>query len=218
MTTIVLADDHHVVRQGLRVLLEAEPDFHVVGEAADGREAVQLVERLRPDVLVLDLIRSGLSGLEVTRQVSQRSPQTRVVILSMYAKQDYVLEALRNGAAGYVLKKSTAAELFRAVREVTIGRRYLSPPLSEKDIETLMKEADESKQDPYELLTSREREVLHLIAEGHTNAEVAARLVISPRTVEFHRANLMRKLGMRTQADLIRYVLQRRILPPEDEF
>jgi two-component system, NarL family, response regulator NreC len=218
MTTIVLADDHHVVRQGLRALLEAEPDFHIVGEAADGREVAQLVERLQPEVLVLDLMMPGLSGLEVTRQVRQRSPQTRVVILSMYADEAYVLEALRNGAAGYVLKKSTADELVRAMREVTTGRRYLSPPLSEKDIETLMKEADESKQDPYELLTSREREVLHLIAEGHTNAEVAAMLVISPRTVEFHRANLMRKLGMRTQADLIRYALQRRILPPEDEF
>jgi DNA-binding NarL/FixJ family response regulator len=217
MTTIVLADDHHVVRQGLRALLEAEPDFQIVGEAADGREAAQLVKRLQPEVLVLDLMMPGLSGLEVTRQVRQRSPQTRVVILSMYADEAYVLEALRNGAAGYVLKKSTADELVRAVREVTTGRRYLSPPLSEKDIETLMKEADESKQDPYELLTSREREVLHLIAEGHTNAEVAARLVISPRTVEFHRANLMRKLGMRTQADLIRYALQRRILPPEGE-
>jgi len=128
MTTIVLADDHHVMRQGLRALLEAEPDFYIVGEASDGREAAQLVERLQPDVLVLDLMMPGLSGLEVTRQVRQRSPQTRVVILSMYANKAYVLEALRNGAAGYVLKKSTADELVRAMREVTTGRRYLSPP------------------------------------------------------------------------------------------
>ena len=218
MTTIVLADDHPVVRQGLRALLEAEPDFYIVGEASDGREAAQLVERLPPDVLVLDLMMPGLSGLEVTRQIRQRSPQTRIVILSMYANKAYVLEALRNGAAGYVLKKSTAAELVRAVREVTTGRRYLSPPLSEEDIETYLKKAEASKTDPYELLTTRQREVLHLIVEGHTNAEIAARLVISPRTVEFHRANLMRKLGLRNQADLIRYALQRSILPPQDEF
>ena len=217
MTTIVLADDHHMVRQGLQALLEAEPDFHIVGEAADGREALQLVERLQPDVLVLDLMLPGLSGLEVARQVSRLSPQTRVVILSMYANQAYVLEALRSGAAAYVLKKATAGELARAVREVTAGRRYLSPPLSEEHIETYLKKAEESKTDPYELLTTRQREVLHLIVEGHTNVEIAARLVISPRTVEMHRANLMRKLGVRTQADLIRYALQRGILPPEGE-
>jgi two-component system, NarL family, response regulator NreC len=217
MTTIVLADDHSIMRQGLRVLLEAEPDFRIVGEAADGREAAPLVERLQPDVLVLDLMMPGLSGLEVTRQIRQRSPQTRIIILSMHANQGYVLQALRNGAAGYVLKKSTAAELVQAVRQVTTGRRYLSPPLSEEAIETLIKKADESSQDPYELLTTREREVLQLIVEGHTNAEIAARLVISPRTVEFHRAKLMRKLGTRTQADLIRYALRRDILPPEDE-
>jgi DNA-binding NarL/FixJ family response regulator len=142
MTTLVLADDHHVVRQGLRALLEAEPDFRIVGEAADGLEAVQLVERLQPDVLVLDLMLPGLSGLEVTRQVSRRSPQTRIVILSLYANQAYVLEALRSGAAAYVLKKSTANQLFRAVREVATGRRYLSPPLSEEDIETYLKKAE----------------------------------------------------------------------------
>jgi len=217
MTTIFLADDHHVVRQGLRALLEAEPDFRIVGEAGGGREAVQLVERLRPEVLVLDLMMPGLSGLEVTRQVRRRSPQTRIIILSMYANIGYVLETLKNGAVAYVLKKSTADELVRAVRQVTTGRRYLSPPLSEQDLETYLKKAEASRTDPYELLTTRQREVLHLIVEGYTNAEIAARLVISPRTVEFHRAELMRKLGARTQADLIRLALQRGILPPEDE-
>jgi len=216
MTTIVLADDHHVVRQGLRVLLEAEPDFRIIGEAADGLEAAQLIERLHPDVLVLDLMMPGLSGLEVTRQVAQRSPHTRVIILSMYANEAYVVEALTHGAAGYVLKKSTASDLARAVREVSLGRRYLSPPLTEDDITTYLQKAGESSPDSYELLTSREREVLHLIAGGRTNAEIAAQLVISSRTVETHRANLMRKLELRTQADLIRYALRREILPPED--
>lgn len=217
MTTIILADDHHVVRQGLRALLEAEPDFRVVGEAADGQEAIRLVERLRPDVLVLDLMMPGLSGLEVTRQAARRSPNTRVIILSMYANTGYVLETLKNGALGYVLKKSTGGELVQAVRQVMTGRRYLSPPLSEEDVETFMKKAAASNTNPYELLTDRQREVLHLIVEGYTNAEIAARLVISPRTVEFHRSNLMRKLGARTQADLIRVALQRGILPAEGE-
>jgi two-component system response regulator NreC len=217
MTAIVLADDHHIVRQGLRVLLEAEPDFHVVGEAGDGLETTQLVERLQPDVLVLDLMMPGLSGLEVVRQVGERSPKTRVVILSMYADEAYVLEALRNGAAGYVLKKSTADELVRAVREVMAGRHYLSPPLSEHAIDAYLQKAKESALSPYAMLTTREREVLHLVAEGHTNTEIAARLSISPRTVEMHRANLMRKLDLHTQADLIRYALQRGILPFKDE-
>jgi DNA-binding NarL/FixJ family response regulator len=215
MTTIVLADEHHVVRQGLRVLLETEPDFQVVGEAAEAQAAIQLVERLQPEVLILDLMMPDLKSLQVIRQVSQRSPQTRVVILSMVANQIHVLGALKNGAAGYVLKKSTAAELFRAVREVTNGQRYLDLSFSEEDIETYLKEA--SQTDPYDLLTPRQREILHLIAEGYTSSQIAARLVISPRTVEVHRANLMRTLGLRSQADLIRYLLLRGILPPEDK-
>jgi two-component system response regulator NreC len=214
-TTIVLADDHHVVRQGLRSLLEGEPDFSVVGETGDGLEAAQLVERLQPDVLVLDLMMPSLNGLEVTRQVSQRSPQTHVVILSMHANEAHVLEALRAGAAAYVLKESTSAELVRAVHEAIAGRRYLSPPLSERAIKVYMQKAEPAALDPYETLTAREREVLHLVAEGHTNAEIADRLFISRRTVETHRANLMRKLSLRTQTDLISYALRRGILPME---
>jgi DNA-binding NarL/FixJ family response regulator len=217
MTTIVLADDHPIVRQGLRSLLEAEPDFRVVGEAADGIEAVQQVERLRPNVLVLDLMMPGLSGLEVTRQVSQRFPQTRVIILSMHANEPYVLEAVSNGATGYVLKKSTTEELVQAIREVLAGRRYLSPPFSEEALKPYLQKTPASPEDPYELLTPREREVLHLVAAGHTSAEIAQRLVVSPRTVESHRANLMRKLNMHHQADLIRYALQRGILTTPDE-
>jgi len=215
MTTIVLADDHHVVRHGLRSLLEAEPDFSVVGETGDGLEAAQLVERLQPDVLVLDMMMPGLNGLEVTRQVGQRSRRTHVVILSMHANEAHVLEALRAGAAAYVLKESTYAELVHAVREAVAGRRYLSPPLSERAIEAYMKKAESDALDPYEMLTAREREVLHLVVEGHTSAEIADRLFVSRRTVETHRANLMRKLGLSTHTDLIRYALQRGILPME---
>jgi len=216
MMTIVLADDHHVVRQGLRTLLESEPDFRVVGEAGDGLEAVQLVERLQPDVLVLDLMMPSLDGLEVTRQVSQRSPQTRVVILSMHSSEAYVLEALRHGAAGYVLKASSAADLIKAVREVTAGRHYLSPPLSEHAIAAYVQKAKDATLDKYETLTTREREVLHLAAEGYSNREIAERLSISPYTAMTHRANLMRKLDLHSQTDLVRYALQRGIIPMED--
>jgi two-component system response regulator NreC len=215
MTTIVLADDHHVVRQGLRALLEGQPDFQLVGEAGDGLEAVQLTERLKPDVLIIDLMMPSLNGLEATRQVGQRSSHTRVVILSMHANEAYVLEALRNGAAGYVLKDSSAADLVQAVREVVAGRRYLSAPLSERAIAAYIQKASDVALDPYEMLTNREREVLHLAAEGRTNAEIADQLSISPRTAETHRANLMHKLGLRTHTDLIRYALRRGILPME---
>lgn len=215
MTTIVLADDHHVVRQGLRALLEAETDFNVIGEAGDGLEAIQLIEQLRPNVLVLDLMMPGLNGLETTRQVSKHSPQTRTVILSMYANEAYVLEALSNGASAYVLKDSSSADLVHAVREVAAGRRYLSPPLSDRAIEVYQEKARAAALDKYETLTTREREVLQLAAEGHTSTEIAARLGISPRTAETHRTHLMHKLALHTQADLIRYALRRGIIPME---
>jgi len=213
--TLLLADDHHVVRQGLRALLEADPDFRVVGEASDGLEVPDLVERLQPRVLIVDLMMPGLNGLEVTRQVSKRSPQTRVLILSMHSNEAYVLEALRNGAAAYVLKDSSATDLVHAVREVAAGRRYLSPPLSERALDTYRQRAKEATLDIYETLTTREREVLHLAAEGHSGPEIASRLSISHRTVETHRANLMRKLGLQTQTDLVRYALRRGIIPME---
>jgi two-component system, NarL family, response regulator NreC len=213
---IVLADDHPVVRHGVRSLLQAETDFAVVGEAADGIETVQMVERLQPDVLVVDLMIPSLNGLEITRQVKQRSPHTRIVILSMHANEPYVLEALKNGAAGYVLKDTSGTDLVHAVRQVLSGQRYLSPPLSERAVEAYMQKSQETSFDPHDALTDREREVLQLAAEGFNNPDVAARLSISPRTVETHRANLMRKLGLKTQTDLIRYALRRGILPLED--
>ncbi len=216
LTTIVIAEDHQIVRQGLRTLLEAEPDFSIIGEADDGLGATQLAERLRPDVMVVDLMMPRLNGLEVIRQVVQKLPQTRIVILSAFDNEAYVAEALGNGAAGYVLKKSSIADLVQAIRQVISGRRYLSPSLSERAIETYIQyvqQAQESPLDSYETLTPRERETLHLTAEGYTNAEIAARLVLSPRTVEGHRANMMRKLGLHTQTDLIRYAMQRGILP-----
>ncbi|MBI5799736.1 MAG: response regulator transcription factor [Verrucomicrobia bacterium] len=214
MTTIVIAEDHHVVRDGLRALLAAQKDFSLVGEAADGLEAAQLVEKLKPDVLVLDLTLPRLHGLEVARKVKKSSPKTRVLILSMHANEAYVLEALRNDAAGYLLKDSTGAELVRAVRDVVAGRRYLSGSLSELAIQAyIQRKTTDTAQDMYEALTDREREVLHLAAEGLNNPDIAEKLFISPRTAETHRANVMRKLNFKTQTDLVRFAIRRGILP-----
>jgi DNA-binding NarL/FixJ family response regulator len=212
-TTVLLADDHAVVRQGVRAVLEATSEFAVVGEVADGLQVPDVVERLRPKVLVLDLMMPGLNGLEITRQVRHRCPQTRVVILSMHADEAYVVEALRNGAAGYVLKEASTTEVAQAVREVAAGRRYLSQPLSERAIEVYAEKAQAAPLDLYETLTTREREVLQLAAEGHSSTEMAARLGISPRTADTHRTNLMRKLSLQSQTELVRYALRRGILP-----
>jgi two-component system response regulator NreC len=216
MITLVLAEDHHIVRQGIRSLLEAEADFKVIGEVSDGLEAVRMVESLHPDILVLDLMMGGLNGLEVARQVSKHSPKTAIIILSMYNNEAYVLEALKAGAKGYVLKDSTTDELVKAVREAVIGRHYLSASLSERAIENYIEKSKETYIDPYDTLTTREREVLHLAAQSCTNAEIAERLYISRRTVEVHRANVMHKLGLRSQPQLIRYAMKRGILPPDD--
>lgn len=215
MTSIVLADDHHVVRQGLKALLEKEPDFEIVGEAGDGLETVQLVEKLLPNILVLDLMMGGINGIEVTRQVIKRAPKTAVVIFSIYGNEAYVLEALRAGAKAYVLKESTLSELVRAIREASTGHRYLGPPLPELAIEAYLQKSEVNVRDPYDTLTTREREVLHLAAEGFTNAEIARRLYISRRTVEIHRANMIRKLGLHTPHQLVQYAVQRGILQPD---
>lgn len=212
-TTVVIADDHHVVRQGLRAVFADQHDFVVTGESADGREVVSVVERLRPQVLVLDLVMPRLSGLEVIRQVRQRAPGTRIVVLSMHANEAYVFEALRNGASAYVLKSARGSEVVKAAREVLSGRRYLSPPLSEAAVRAYEKRSKHGALDLYETLTSREQEVFHLAAEGCGNPEIADLLSISVRTVETHRANLLRKLGLISQTELVRYALGREALP-----
>jgi DNA-binding NarL/FixJ family response regulator len=213
MTTIVLADDHPMVRQGVRTVLESEPGWSVVGEAADGTIVRDLVARLKPDILIVDLMMPGLNGIEVTQQISQHAPQTRVIVFSMHADKAYVREALTRGAAGYVLKESDASELIRAVHEVLAGRRYLSHTLAERAIASFLQDTGDASLDLSEMLTARERQVLQLAAQGATNVEIGTRLSISPRTAETHRTNLMRKLGLKTQADLLRYAYQRGILP-----
>jgi two-component system response regulator NreC len=213
--TIILLDDHVVVRHGLRALLQGEPDFEVIGEASDGRTALDLIERQQPNVLIVDIMMPGLNGLEVARQVSLRHTKTHVLVLSMYANEAYVLQALRYGAAGYVLKESSAEILMEAIRLVAQGRRYLCPELSERAIDAYLEKSEPAKLDVYETLTTREREVLQLLAEGHTNTQISSQLFISPRTAENHRANIMQKLEIHNQADLVRFAFQRGILPTE---
>lgn len=215
MITVVLADDHHVVRRGIRALLEAEPDIKVTGEAGTGVEAVQYVQQLKPDVLVVDLMMADMSGLLVIRQARKKSPKTAALVLSMYGNDCYVVEALQAGAKSYVLKDCPPEELLRAVREVAAGHRYLAPPLSDRAIEAYLVRSEESKLDPYDMLTTREREVLHLAAQGLTGAQTAEKLCISPRTVESHRSRLMQKLGLRNRAELIHYAIRQGLVPKE---
>lgn len=219
MIRVVLADDHPIVRQGLRTLLESECDCQVVGEAMDGLTAVDLISRLVPDVAILDLQMPDLDGLEVARRIREKALATRVIILSMHGDEPYVVQALRHGVVGYVLKGAATTDLITAVSSVMGGKRFLSAPLAERAIESYALRALEpsSPLDRYELLTGREREVLQLAAQGMTNSEIGQRLVISPRTAETHRANLLRKLSLTTHTELVRFAISRGLLPTRQE-
>ncbi len=204
--TVLLADDHPIVRQGLRAILGTAPDIELVGEAADGTNAIKLALQHKPAVVVLDLMMPGTSGLEAARQLRKRMPEVRIVILSMHSDPAYVREAMRAGVDAYVAKEAGGDELLQAVRAAAEGQRYLSPPITEDIL------SGRSNKDPFDLLTAREREVLQLTAEGLTGNDVAERLFISPRTVESHRANMMRKFGLRNQKELIRFAVERKLV------
>jgi len=210
--SVVLADDHAVVRLGMKALLEAERDFSIVGLAADGLETVRLAEQLKPSVVVLDLMMPGLSGLEAMRIIRESSPRTQVVIFSMHGSSAFIAQALQNGAAGYVLKGCREEDLVTAVREAAAGRRFLSPPVTEIAINAYIEQSKTGSFDPHDTLTPRQREVLQLAAEGKTNSEIATRLNISQRTVENHRAAVMQKLGLSNQADLIRHAIRHGVI------
>lgn len=212
MITIALAEDHHIVRQGLKALLSVEKNFRLVGEAADGLEAMTLVDRSKPNVLVLDLMIPRLHGLEVVRRVRTEYPATRVLVLSMHSDEPYVVEALRSGALGYVLKDCTTSNLPEAIRTVAAGKRYLSPALADRVMDAMLQTSGQPTLDAYETLTERERLILQLAAEGANNPDIATKLFISPRTAETHRSNLMRKLGLHSQTDLVRYAIRRKII------
>jgi DNA-binding NarL/FixJ family response regulator len=212
--TVLLAEDHAIVREGIRKVLECEPDMKVVGEIDDGLRVVDAANELSPNVVLLDLGLPGLHGLEVIRRMTRRPAANNVVVLSMHAHEDYVLGAFRNGAAGYVVKGANSLELVGAIRRVAGGGKYASPDVANHLVAAFL-HGGENVSDLYETLTSREREVLQLIAEGPSNAGIAARLCISLRTVETHRSNVLRKLDLRTTTEIVRFALRRGILPPE---
>ena len=203
--SILLADDHEIFRQGLQVLLGNQADIKVVGQAADGLEAVALAEQLRPDVVIVDMMMPGLSGLEVTSQIRQRVPHSRVIVLSMHDDERYVLDTLQSGASGYVLKDSSTSDLMKAISAAMAGKIFLSPPLSERAIQAYIHKMKNDDAAEYHTLTHRESEVFHLYAEGLSGSEIAKRLSISIRTVETHRSNLMHKLDLHTQNELVAY-------------
>jgi two-component system, NarL family, response regulator NreC len=211
VVTVALADDHAVVRQGLRLLLESDPEFVVVGEAADGVEALELVKRRKPKVLIADLMMPRLDGLETTRKISRLRLDTRVVILTMYGDEAYLLDALASGAAGYVVKESAGADLFQAIRDVVAGRRYLSPLLSEAFTRRYLQKFRAALLELSDTLTTRERKVLQLVLEGATSSDIGARLKISLRTVESHLANFVGKLGLDPHHDIFRQAVKPRV-------
>jgi DNA-binding NarL/FixJ family response regulator len=206
---VLVADDHTVVREGIRYVLEREPGFEIVAEAGSGSDVVALAEQCRPDVAVLDISMPGESGIQVAARLRQRLPETRILILSMYDNAEYVLESVRAGAHGYILKDTAATELRRAVRAVQEGEAFFSPPVASRLSAAVRGElAQEQRTSDLGSLSAREREVLQGIAQGHTNKAIAAALGISHRTVETHRESLMRKLRIRTVAGLTRFALE----------
>jgi len=210
---IVLADDHTIIRSGLRLLLDQQSDFQVVGEASDGREAVELISKLHPEVAVLDIGMPQLNGIEATRQIASQEPDTKVVILSMHADEGYVLRALKAGARAYILKNSAEADLIRAVRTVADGKSFFSPVISKMLLEDYVRQIrDKHVEDSYDLLTPREREVLQLLAEGRTNKEVANLLHLSVYTVDAHRGNILQKLNLHGVPEMILYAVRKGII------
>jgi DNA-binding NarL/FixJ family response regulator len=209
---ILLADDHTVVRQGLRKVLEERPDWQVVAEAGDGREAVRLAEQYKPDVAVLDVAMPLLNGIEATRQITKRVRSVRILILSMHSDEAYVTQVLKAGAAGYLLKDSADVDLLQAVSAVSQGKSFFSPPVARLVLEECVRPRSEGPVDRYELLSDREREVFQLIAEGKANKEMAALLFISHSTVETHRAHIMEKLDVHSAAEIVLYAVRRGVI------
>jgi two-component system response regulator NreC len=213
MIQIVVADDHAVMRRGLRLVLEQQPDFQVIGEANDGREAMSMVESLKPDVAVLDITMPNLNGIDAARQINARQPNVAIVILSMHADEGYVLRALKAGARGYLLKESPESDFIQAIRAVSTGKAFFSPAVSRMLVEDYVRQLqDKDIEDSYELLTPREREVLQLVAEGKSNKDVANMLNLSLYTVETHRSNILEKLNLHSVPELILYAVRKGVI------
>lgn len=210
---VLIVDDHAILRQALRHLLETHSEIEVIGDVASGREAIEAAEALQPDVVLMDMVMPGLSGLEATRQIRRRLPRTKVVILTGYMEDEQIVAALRAGASGYVVKRSDVTELVLAIQVVHRGNAYFSAALSESGIDDYLWQAKQPEEKTgFEALTSREREVLQLIAEGYSNQRIAQELFISVKTVEAHRAHIMEKLKARSQTDLIRLALRKGLI------
>ena len=213
---VVLADDHAVLRAGLKALLNAEADIEVVGEAADGAEAVEATQRLKPDVIVMDIQMPRMSGLDATRALRAQGVPTKVLILTMHAESQYLLPLLEAGGSGYVLKSGADTELIEAIRTVHRGEVFLYPAATKLLVDGYLDRSNRDE-DPFDGLTEREREVLKLVAEGYSGTEIAERLVISPKTVDTYRERIMQKLGIRHRYELVRYALRKGMLKPEPE-
>ena len=207
---LLVADDHKIFRQGIKKLLEEEPDLQVVGEAADGREAVKRATELKPDVILMDIAMANLNGLEATKQIKKVLPDVKVIMLTMHKNEEYVLHSFQVGASGFILKEGAVEELVSAIRSIHQNKSFLSPSISKTLIDAYLRKMETGKTEtPFDLLTDREREVLQLIAEGYTNREVAKTLFISVKTVEAHRAHIMQKLNIHEIARLVKYAIQK---------
>lgn len=213
-TRVLLAEDHTIVRKGLRSLLDKETGIEVVGEAEDGREAIVKAEELHPDVVVMDIAMPGLNGLEATRQIKKRFSDIKIIILTMHANEEYILQSLKAGASGYLIKKAAPAELISAINAVHKGHSFLSPSISRMVIDEYIRRSKEISEgeEGFERLTVREREVLQLIAEGRKTREIAELLYISIKTVETHRAHIMNKLDIHSTAELTQYAIRKGII------
>ncbi len=209
---ILLADDHTILREGIRNLLDEEPDMEVIGEAEDGRAAVQLASELKPDVVIMDIAMPLLNGVEATRQIKRECPESEILVLTMHDNEEYIRQVLAAGALGYVLKYAAASELFGAIRSVRRGEAVLSPAITRLVIEDFLRWANIQPDYTPNGLTQREREVLQLVAEGYTNKEISQILTISIKTVQAHRANLMQKLDLHDRGELIKYAIQKKII------
>ena len=210
--TVFVADDHAVVREGLASLLAAQPDLRVVGTAADGRDTVRQIVNLQPEVVVMDIAMPQMNGIEAAREIRERAPRTRLIILSMHSSVEHVFHALEAGALGYVLKESAGKELIEAVRAVHAGRRYLSPRVAEMMAEVVSRRSTDS---PLNRLSGRERQILQLVAEGRSSAQIAATLHLSPKTVDTYRSRLMQKLHIGDVAGLVKFAIQHGLTPLE---
>ncbi len=210
---VMICDDHTILREGIRLLLNSQPDIEVVAEAVDGREAVDKARAVKPDVILMDIAMPFLNGLEATKQIRRDNPNARVLVLTMYESDEYVAQMLEAGAAGYVLKKVAGSELVYALRAVYQGEAFLYPSITKRLVEDYLRRVESGQErDTFDGLTDREREVLQLIAEGHTNKEIADLLNLSVRTVQNHRAHIMEKLGMHDRGELIKYAIQKGII------